>query len=245
MRTSNPALKDALYGTRAAAGEEAMTINGTIGKAFVLMLLALGTATFTWHAALNGRPGLASAGMLVGVIGGFVVSLVGILKPRTAPFTAPAYALLEGLALGAISAFYQTRYAGVPIQAVTLTFLTLFSVLALYRAGVLRATERFRAVVMAATFGVMLFYMLSIVLGLFGIQVPLIQDASPVGIVFSGAVLILAAMHYVLDFDFIERGAAAGAPKYLEFYSAMALLITTVWVYLEALRLFSKLQRRR
>src|SRR5690606_37262000 len=170
--------------------------------------------------------------------------LVTVFKKQWAPVTAPMYALVEGLFLGAISAMFNHLYEGIVMQAVLLTFGTLFALLLAYRSGLVRATENFKLGVVAATGGVMLVYLASIALGLFGINMPMIHESGIVGIGFSLVVVVLAALNLVLDFDFIESGVEQGAPKYMEWYGAFGLMVTLVWLYVEFLRLLAKLQSR-
>jgi len=172
------------------------------------------------------------------------MALVTIFKPVWAPVTAPIYALLEGLALGAISAYFQARFPGIVIQAVALTFGVLFALLLAYRSGLIPVTENFRLGIVAATGGIAIFYLVAIGLGFFGIRIPMLHEGSWLGIGFSVFVVIIAALNLVLDFDFIEKGAEQGAPKVMEWYAAFGLIVTLVWLYLEILRLLSKLRSR-
>ena len=180
----------------------------------------------------------------VGALGGFIVAMVTVFKKTWAPLTAPIYALLEGLVLGGISALTELRFPGVPMQAVGLTFGTLVALLLAYRSGMIRVTDNFRLGVVAATGGIALFYVATIVMGLFGVRFPPVFGAGPLGIGISVFVVIVAALNLVLDFDLIESGARAGAPKYMEWYGAFALMVTLIWLYLEILRLLSKLRSR-
>ena len=182
--------------------------------------------------------------MLGGAIGGFVLALITTFKKEWSPVTAPMYALVEGFFLGAISAVFEARFPGIVFQAVLLTFGTLFALLAAYRSGLIKVTENFKLGVVAATGGIALLYLASFVLSFFNINVPVIHEASWLGIAFSLFVVVVAALNLVLDFDFIETGAAARAPKYMEWYGAFGLMVTLVWLYVEFLRLLSKIQQR-
>ena len=245
MRTANPALKDSTFvGARAAVGEPAMTLQGTATKSLLLLLLTVFAASFTWKAVAAGNLGILGPAVLVGGIGGFVVALVTVFKPRASPYTAPLYAVLEGLLLGGVSALYDARFAGLPLQAVVLTFGVFAALLVLYRTGLVRATENFRLGVFAATGGIALMYLASFVLRFFGVQMSFLHDSSPLSIGISLVVVVVAALNLVLDFDFIERGVEYGAPRYMEWYGAFGLLVTLVWLYLELLRLLGKLQGR-
>ena len=245
MRTSNPALKDEYFTRDAAlASEGVMTLQGTAGKSFLLVLLAMFSAAFTWNEYKSGNTGIVTPALLVGALGGFILAMVTIYKPRLAPITSPFYAVLEGLFLGAISAYYDARWPGLPIQAIGLTFMVFLSMLLLYRTGIIKVTEKFRFGVVAATGGIMLFYLVSLVLSFFGIRIPMVHESGMIGIGFSLFVVGIAALNLALDFDFIDRGVKAQAPRRMEWYGAFGLLVTLVWLYLEILRLMSKLQRR-
>ena len=248
MRSANPTLSGKSfegYGQVMAAGE-VMTIQGTVNKTAFLLILAIGTAAWTWSKFFTaGNPAAVMPYFWGGAIGGFVMALVTIFKKNWASFTAPIYALLEGLFLGAISAFFEARFPGIVIQAVGLTFGTLVALLMAYKSGLIKATENFKLGVVAATGGIFLVYMASMVLGFFGVAIPYIHGSGIIGIGFSLFVVVIAALNLVLDFDFIESGAAAGAPKFLEWYGAFALIVTLIWLYLEILRLLAKLNSRR
>ena len=246
MRSANPALKEKTFTTvRAAANEPAMTLQGTSTKSLVLLLLTVFSASITWTAVAGGNVGILGPAAIVGGIGGFIVALVTVFKPHVSPYTAPLYAVLEGLLLGAISSIYNSRFAGLPVQAVALTFGVFLALLVVYRLGLVRATARFRTGVIAATGGIMVMYLLSFVLSFFGVQMSFLHSSSPLSIGISLVIVAVAALNLILDFDFIERGVEHRAPKYMEWYAAFGLLVTLVWLYLELLRLLSKLQGRR
>jgi uncharacterized YccA/Bax inhibitor family protein len=250
MRSGNPALKASTFldtgtGVVTTARDGAMTLNGTVNRTAFLLILTLVGAMYTWNLffASGGAANLMPY-MLGGAIGGFVVAMVTIFKKTWAPFTAPLYAALEGVFIGAISAVFEQRFPGLVIQAVGLTFGTLAALLLAYRSGLIRATENFRLGVVAATGGIAILYLVNIVMGFFGHSMPFIHESSWVGIAFSGFVVVVAALNLVLDFDMVEQGVQQGAPKYMEWYAAFGLLVTLVWLYLEILRLLSKLQSR-
>jgi len=243
MRTSNPALNAKTFERFGpiAAGE-GMTIEGTVNRAAFLLLVLAATATWTWMQTFAGVP--TQGYLLGGLIGGFVVALITIFKPAVSPFTAPVYAALEGLALGAISAIFEARYPGIVIQAVALTFGTLFALLIAYRSRLIPVTENFKLGIVAATGGIAIFYLVAMALSFFGIRIAFLHEGSALGIGFSLFVIVIAALNLVLDFDFIEKGAEHGAPKFMEWYGAFGLMVTLVWLYLEILRLLSKLRSR-
>lgn len=244
MRTSNPALNERAFKGQVAIGE-AMTLQGTVNKTGLLLLFVVITAAWTWGLSHSDTPYAAVPWMLGGLIGGFIVALVTVFKKEWSPLTAPLYALLEGLVLGGISAIFEKTYPGVAIQAVGLTFGTLFVMLLAYKSGIVRATQGFKIGVIAATGGIAVFYLVEMVLGFFfHIQVPAINGSGPWGIAFSLFVVVIAALNLVLDFDLIETGVHMAAPKYMEWYGAFGLMVTLIWLYLEILRLLAKARRR-
>ena len=180
-----------------------------------------------------------------GAIGGLIVAIVTAFKKEWSPVTAPIYAVLEGLFLGGISATFEARWPGIVVQAVALTFGTLFCLLMAYKSRIIKVTENLRLGIFAATGAIAVFYLVTIVLSFFKIQVPFVFGSGPIGIIFSLVVVVIAALNLVLDFDFIEKGAEHGAPKYMEWYGAFALMVTLIWLYLEILRLLSKVRDRR
>ncbi|HWF39584.1 MAG TPA: Bax inhibitor-1/YccA family protein [Candidatus Acidoferrales bacterium] len=246
MRTSNPALNDqAFRGEHAAFGEQAMTVKGTVNKTGILLLCAVATAAWTWNIFLHTHTAEAVGPLaLVGVIGGLIFAIATIFKKTWAPVTAPLYALCEGLVLGSVSAILELRFPGIAIEAVSLTFGTLVCLLLAYRSGLIRVTDKFRLGVVAATGGIALFYVIEMVLGLFHINFVAVNGAGAIGIGFSVFVVIIASLNLVLDFDFIENGARAGVPKYMEWYGAFGLMVTLIWLYFEILQLLSKLRSR-
>ena len=241
MRTSNPALGPQTFDLPTPTTVESrMTLPGTIQKSFILLVLAALSACFSWSTA-------SGIGMTLGIggaIGGFVVCLVLCFKKEWAPGLAPAYAILEGLFLGAISAVMERVYTGIVAQAVMLTFGTFFALLAAYTTGLIKATENFKLGVVAATGGIFLVYLVSGIFRLFGSRIPFIHDSGMIGIAFSAFVVVIAALNLVMDFDFIEDGCKSGGPRYLEWYAAFGLMVTLVWLYIEILRLLAKLRSR-
>lgn len=250
MQSGNPALNknvflDAASGTLSHRDGDAMTLNGTVNKTGLLLILVVVGAMFSWS-RFHGEaslPALAPLAM-VGAIGGLILAFVTIFKKTWASVTAPLYALLEGVFIGAISAMFELRYPGIVMQAVALTFGVMAVMLLGYRSGLIRVTNKFRAGVVAATGGIFVVYLASFVLGFFGHSFAFINASSGIGIAFSLFVVVIAALNLVLDFDMIEQGVNAGAPKYMEWYGAFALVVTLVWLYLEILRLLSKIQSR-
>jgi uncharacterized YccA/Bax inhibitor family protein len=247
LKSGNPALKPTVFESLARTGLEGerMSLQGTVNKVGLMLLTVILSAAVVWY-RYSSSMAFASVAPLffVGILGGFGVSLVIIFNKQLAPTLALPYAALEGLALGGISAFMNTLYPGIVAQAVVLTFGTFMALLALYQSRVIKVTAKFRLMVFSATGGIALFYLLSFVLSFFGIRVPLIHDSGTYGIFFSLLVVAVAAMNLVLDFDLIEKGVQAGAPKYMEWYGAFGLMVTLVWLYIEILRLLAKTRRR-
>lgn len=242
MRTSNPALNDNAFSLRAAAGEGEMTIQGTVNKSFILIGLIIFAAAITWAQFLNGGPAMILT--IGGAVVGLILGLITAFKATWAPYTAPFYAFCEGLFLGGISAICESMFSGIVIQAVMLTIGVFIALLMAYRSGLIRATENFKLGVVAATGAIGLFYLVSMGLSFFGIQMPLLHDNGWMGIGLSLVIVVIAALNLVLDFDFIEKGAENKAPKYMEWYAAFGLIVTLVWLYLEILRLLMKLNKR-
>ena len=242
MQTGNPVLSDKTFGRVIDTGARGMTIEGTANKTLMLLAICIATTAWTWgrfEAAQSA--GAVSSLLWVGLIGGLVCAVATTFRPQWSPVTAPAYAALEGLALGGISAMFDARYPGIVVQAVGLTFGTLVCLLGLYKAGIIKVTEKFRTGVLAATGAVLLLYLVQMVMQLFGSSgIGFIHQGGTVGILFSVFVVSIAALNLVLDFDMIESGARAGAPKFMEWYGAFGLMVTLVWLYLEILRLLGK-----
>jgi len=244
LRSGNPSLKKEAFEKFDMVGSgQTMTIGGTVNRTFILILLVLATFVYSWNQFVE-NPGSVLPLILIGAIGGLIVALITIFVPKVSPFTAPLYALLEGLFLGAISAQYEAQYGGIVFQAVLLTIAVLFSLLLVYKSGLIKVTQYFRMGVIAATGAIFLVYLVSFIGGFFGFNVPYLHDSSPIGIAISVVIVIIAALNLVLDFDFIENAAASRVPKYFEWYGAFGLLITLVWLYLEILRLLSKIRSR-
>jgi len=242
FKTSNPALRGAFTGEHAAFGDT-MTMPGTVNKTGILLLCAIATSAWTWN-RFHTDPESVGALVLGGAIGGFIVALVTIFKKEWSPITAPIYALLEGLVLGSISAMFEVRYNGIALQAIGLTFGVLVVMLLAYSSGIIRVTDKLRLGIFAATGGIALFYLVEFILGFFGFHFATINGNGAIGIGFSVIVVIVASLNLVLDFDLIEHGAQSGAPKYMEWYGAFAVMVTLIWLYLEMLRLLSKTRSR-
>jgi uncharacterized YccA/Bax inhibitor family protein len=244
LRSSNPVLKEKAFDGQIVGGQT-MTLQGTVNKTGILLLCVVVGAAWTWGLSHSQTPEAALPWMIGGLVGGLVACLVTVFKKNWSPLTAPLYALLEGLVLGGISALFEKSYPGIAVQAVGLTFATLFVLLLAYKTGIVRATRGFKLGVIAATGAIALVYLVDIGLRLFlHTGVPALNSATPLGIGISLVIVVIAALNLILDFDLIETGARMGAPKYMEWYGAFALMVTLVWLYLEILRLLGKARQR-
>lgn len=243
MDTNNPVLSEKAFANLRVAGP-VMTLDGVAFKSGVLLLLACGAAGFSWVSCVA-NPALVLPLVFGGMLGGFLMALALCFKKEWSPVLAPAYAVLEGLFLGGISLLFSQRYQGIAFQAAALTLGVLAVMLVLYRFRIIRATEKFKLGVVAATGAILLLYLVSSVMGLFGKSIPFLQDSSPLSIGLSLVIVGVAALNLILDFDFIENAVRSRAPAYMEWYCGFALLVTIVWLYLEILRLLAKLNDRR
>ena len=245
-RSGNPALSDATFRKEGAAIGRVMTLQGTVNKTGILLALLVICAFYTWNIFFQtGNPAAVMPLALGGAIGGLIFALITIFKKTWAGITAPIYAGLEGLFLGGISAIFEAQYPGIVIQATGLTLGTLASLLLLYKMGIIKPTENFRLMIVSATMGIGILYLISFVMNMFGSTgIGFIHSNGLFGIGFSLFVVAIAALNLVLDFDFIEQGAEQGAPKYMEWFGAFALMVTLIWLYLEMLRLLAKLRSR-
>jgi len=242
-KSKNPALSTEVFtkAKRVDESSEVMTINGTVNKAALLGLMVLTSSLITWNLYQETQDFLLIKPYVIGgSIAAFIVALVIIFNNTTAPYLSPIYCGLKGLALGGLSAFMEAKFPGIVLQSVILTFGILFSLLTIYRLGIIKATENFKLIVASATAGIAIYYIASLAGGFFGFELPYIHDNSTGGIIFSLFVVVIASLNLVVDFDFIEKGAESKSPKYMEWYAAFGLMITIIWLYLEILRLLAK-----
>ena len=242
MRSGNPALNKKTFEDLAPAGAR-MTLSGTVNKTAMLLALMLITAGWTWGRFFETQDASAITPLIaIGGIGGFIVGIFTAFVKKAAPYTAPIYALLEGLFVGGVSAFFEVKFPGIVIQAVSLTFGTLFCLLLAYKSGLIKATENFKLGVTAATGAIAVLYLVNFAMSFFDMSIGFIHESGWFGILFSAFVVVIAALNLVMDFDFIESGVEYGCPKYMEWYGAFGLLVTLIWLYLEILRLLAKLK---
>jgi uncharacterized YccA/Bax inhibitor family protein len=240
MMSGNPLFGDRLY-QKVEVGVTGMTVKGTINRLAMLLAMTLITACWSWQ-QFRVDPGAGMLWAAGGAVLGLLLVLAMMFKRHLAAYLAPAYALAEGLFLGAISASFEQMYGGIVLQAVLLTFGVMFAMLFAYMTGIVKVTPGLMKAVFAATMGVAIYYLIAMVMGMFGAEAPLIHQSGPLGIAFSLVVIGIAAFNLVIDFAQIENAAQAGMPKYMEWYGAFALLVTLIWLYMEALRFLAKLR---
>ena len=247
FKSGNPALGEKAFSqTYTVYGDEAMTVKGTLNKFGILFLLTMATAGLAWKMAYSGVNIVPY--MWVSLFGGLGLAFIMAFKKNLAPYLAPVYALVKGVAVGGISAYYNYAFEKIApniiTQAVALTFGVVIAMYLLYRFNIIKATPIFTRIIVTATAGIAIFYLISIGLHFANINIPFLHEGSTIGIIFSLVVVALAALNLILDFDLIENGSKMGAPKYMEWYSAFALLVTIIWLYFEILKLLSKLAKR-
>lgn len=248
FKSGNPTLSQKMFDKSSSLASDlqgTMSVRGAMNKFGFLLLMVIAGAAFNWHLFQEGQVSTMTTLLLVGAIGGLITALVISFKPNLAGYMAPLYGLLEGLFIGGISvllnSYFAAKYPGLIIQAVGLTFGVAIAMFLLYNFRVIKATQKLRSMIITATLGIGIFYLLTMVLGLFGVQVSFMYDSSMLSIGISLFVIAIAALNLILDFDMIEQGAEQGAPKFMEWYGAFGLLVTLVWLYMEMLRLLSKL----
>lgn len=246
FQSGNPTLSEKIFSkTLNANDSQLMTVRGTMAKFGFLLLMVLAGAVFTWQS----QPETMMTFLWVGLIGGLITSMVIIFKPNIAGYIAPAYGILEGFFLGAISAifnnYFAKKYPGLILQAVGLTFGVAIAMFLLYNFKIIKPTQKLKSIIVTATTGIAIFYLITLVLRLFHVNMPFMYDSSALGIGISLFVIAIAALNLILDFDMIEQGASMGAPKYMEWYGAFGLLVTIVWLYIEILKLLSRFANNR
>jgi uncharacterized YccA/Bax inhibitor family protein len=253
FQSSNPSLSEKIFrrSLDGATTGEVMTVRGSIQKFGFLMLLVLAGAAYTWKLYYSAKVPTMMGFLIFGMIAGMICAFVTIFKPSLARYLSPAYAIFEGFVLGGLSAFIndsmKAKYPNIIMEAVLLTFGVAFAVFLLYNAKIIRATAKFRAVILSSMVGILIFYLMDWVLGMFGVNIPFMNwgDNSLIGIAVNLFVVVIAALSLVLNFDQIETGEQMGAPKYMEWYGAFGLVVTIVWLYLEILQLLSRFSNNR
>ena len=249
-KTSNPTLGEKIIKDYAfAATDGVMTVQGTINKIALLLALVIAGAVFTWAKTMSGVETGSVVGvqgwMIGGCISAFILALIITFKKNLAPILSPVYAICEGLCLGALSAYFEVMFPGLVMRAVLLTFSVLFGMLFMYKVQIIKVTQRFRAIVMAATVGIAFAYLISFILSLFGVNMGFMLGGGSFGLIISLVIVAVAALNLVLDFDFIEKGTEAGLPSFFEWYGAFGLMVTLIWLYIEILRLLATIASNR
>ncbi|HEY4060312.1 MAG TPA: Bax inhibitor-1/YccA family protein [Puia sp.] len=252
FESSNPTLSEKIF-TRNIdhSNTEVMTVRGSIQKFGFLLLMVTAGAAYTWKLYFEAKGPTMMTLFWIGLIGGLISGLIISFKPTTAKYLAPAYGLLEGFVIGGLSAIvndsFKGKYPNIVLQAVILTFGVAFAVFLLYNFRIIKPTQKFKAIIISASFGILLFYMVYFILGLFGVQMSFMSwnDSSPLGIGINLFVIAIAALSLVLDFERLEVGEQMGAPKYMEWYGAFGLLVTMVWLYIQILKLLSRFASNR
>jgi uncharacterized YccA/Bax inhibitor family protein len=249
--SSNPAMKESIFEKAALVSSSSgtMTVKGSVIKTFLLIAMTIFAASYTWYTVFYANnPTAVTPWLWGGLISGFILALIICFVPKTSPYLAPLYAAAEGFALGAISAFFEIafyeKFPGIVLTAMSITLLTALVMLFCYQTRLIRVTNKLRSVIIIATMSIAVFYFVVIILNLFKVATPFYHGSSLLSIGISVVIVVIAALNLLLDFDFIEQGAKAGAPKYMEWYGAFGLLVTLVWLYLEILRLLSKIALR-
>ena len=249
-KTSNPTLGEGILNRFAfSATDRPMTVQGSINKTALLLALVIAGAAFTWSRVMTSVESGVAVGIRGWMIGGsvvaFILAIVISFRQNLAPVLSPIYAICEGLFIGAISAFFEVKYSGLVLRAVLLTFSVMFALLFLYKMRIVRATERFRTILITATAGIAIAYLITFIISLFGVNMSFMYGRGSLGLIVSIGVVAVAALNLVLDFDFIENGAESNLPAYFEWYGAFGLMVTLVWLYIEILRLLAIIAGRR
>lgn len=243
--TSNPMTNDRIY-EGVVITDQPMTVAGTVNKTLALLAIVVLVAAYTWHLAYTNMADKLQMIMVTGAIAAFVLALIAAFKPQHSKPLSIGYAACEGLFLGGVSAMFEAAFPGIVMQAVCGTFLGMAAVMLLFKARIIRATEAFRSTIIAATVSIAVLYLVTFISSFF---TPVLANAvhsnGALGIALSCVIIVVACLNFVLDFDFIERGTQQGAPKYLEWYGALSMLVTLIWLYLEILKLLAKLNSRR
>lgn len=242
--SNNPMLRKSVFSkaSKTSYSGSAMTRGGTIGKTVVLFALLIAGGAIAW---LSNFTFLQHAyGMAALLIAGTALSFITAFVPKASPFTAPVYALIEGMLLGVITAAFGAAYNGIVFQSILITVGIFIMTLIFYSTHIITVTNRLRSIILIATTGIMFVYLADIVMSLFGASVTFLNNNGIVGIAINLLVVLIASLNFLIDFDYFDRACAMGAPKYMEWYMGYSIMVTFVWLYLEVLRLLSKISSR-
>ncbi len=244
-KSSNPMLRDSVLDKYAGVIDTPMSVSGSVSKILLLMLIFLASAGVVFYQFLLQKFDYVNILMILGFLGSIIFSIIIAFKPKTAPYLSPFFAFAEGALLSGISCFFEAGFPGIVVQAVSITFMVMFAMAILYITGIIRATEKFRAVIYSATLAIFIFYLLGIVLMLFHINIPYFSNTYSLAfVILNIAIAVIAALNFILDFDFIENGANRMLPSYFEWYAAVSLIATLAWLYVEILRLLARFRNR-
>ena len=244
MKSSNPIFRDSVTENVYAINDKPMTVSGTMNKLLLLSVIMLISAGAVYYQFSLGHYDYVQIIWLVGMIVGIILSLIIAFKPTTAKMLSPVYAFCEGAFISAVSCFFEKAYEGIVTQAISVTFIVVFAMALLYKTGLIKATDKFRSIIVTATFAIMIFYLISLALSFFHVNIPYFTSTSGLAIAINIGIAIVAALNLILDFDFIERGTQSQLPSYFEWYGAFGLLVTIIWLYLEILKVLSRLRSR-
>lgn len=243
-RTTNPVFRHQVRKADFVQYGKQMTVSGTVGKTAILLLVLIVAFAYTWMTTQDWLYSQLNSFMTFAGIATFILALISVFVPKITRYTGILYAALEGAFLGSFTYFVNQSYPGIALQAVLITFAVFFTMLVLFVTRLVRVTESMRAIIMGATFGIMIFYLISFVLDLFGVSIPLFTSSSLLSIGFSLFVAGIAAFGFLIDFDNVERMSQSNMPKYYEWYGAFGILVSLVWLYIEILNLLMKLKDR-
>ena len=244
MKSSNPILSDNVLEQTYALTERPMSISGTMNKLLILsLIMIIGAAAVFYQFSLQ-HYDFVNMIMTAGIIVGFICAIIIAFKTDLTKYLAPVYAFSQGAVLSGISCFFEKVYPGIVIQAISMTLIAVFSMAMLFKIGAIKATEKFKAVIFIATLAIMIFYIVSFIMSFFGVLPPYFYSSSILSIVVNVVIAVIAALNLIIDFDFIERGVQTPLPSSFEWYGAFGLLVTILWLYIEILRLLSKLRDR-
>lgn len=244
MKSSNPILREEVIQNGYSVNEHPMTVSGTMNKLLVLCAVMLISAAAVYYQFSLGRYDFVRSVMPAGCIIGLIVAIVLAFNQKLSPYLTPVYAFAQGAAISGISCFFEAAYPGIVIQAVSITMLTVLSMALLFKSGLIRATERFKSIIFTATAAIAGFYLISLVLMFFHVNIPYFTSTSPVAFVINVAIAVIAALNLIIDFDFIEKGSQNMMPAVYEWYGAFGLLVTVLWLYIEILRLLARARKR-
>ena len=244
MKSSNPIFRDSVLENAYALTERPMTVAGTMNKLLLLSLIMIVGAAAVFYQFYMQHYDYVHILMIAGAIVGIICAFIIAFKQKTTPYLAPVYAFAQGAVISGLSCIFEASFPGIVMQAISITFLTVFSMGLLFKSGIIKATEQFRSILFTATMAVVIFYLISFVLTLFSVNVPYFTSSSPISITINVVIACIAALNLIIDFDFIEKGVRTPLPSFFEWYGAFGLLVTILWLYVEVLRLLARLRDR-